>query len=116
LHTVSRQRIEAKQRERSTGSTVETTLAMLREGRSVAQTAAERQLSIDTIYAHCSELIVAGRLDVTDVVAEARITRVLKAIETLGNVDRLAPVKTLLPADYGFGEIRCVAAFWRASR
>ncbi len=112
LHTASRGAIERKQRERSMGNTVHVTLNMLSDGRSVQQVAAERQLTVGTIYSHCAELITERLLDINAVVPADRRDRIVRAIESIGSDDRLAPIKTVLPPDYDFGEIRCVAN-WR---
>ncbi len=114
----TRAKIDARQREsgakaRATGGTVETTLVMLREGRSVEQVAAERALTIGTIYSHCSELILAGRLTAPEIMPPERVAAIVAAIKSVGSAAALTPLKNSLPQDYDFAEIRCVASQWR---
>jgi ATP-dependent DNA helicase RecQ len=114
----SRARMEIKQRERAStartaGGTIQTTLAMLREGRSVEQIAAERALTIGTIFSHCSDLILNGQLNAAEVMPHARIERIMLAIAEIGTANALTPIKNKLPPDYDFSEIRCVANEWK---
>jgi ATP-dependent DNA helicase RecQ len=110
LAAVAPQRLEQRQRERALGSTIEATLAMLRDGRSVEQVAAERALTVSTIFSHCAQLIEKRLLSLDDVVRPERAGRIRAAIAQIGSGKLLAPIKTILPADYDYGEIRCVAA------
>ena len=105
---VERQRVSA-----SIGGTVAATLALIHDGRTVAQAAAERALTLGTIYTHCAQLIAEGQLDIDRVVPRERQAHIRAAADTLGPIQALAPLKSLLPADYDYGEIRCVVSSWR---
>ena len=92
------------------GSTVETTLAMFQSGLSPEQIAQERQLTVSTIYVHFAQLISNAKLRVEDVVRGDVRQQIEAAIQQVGSVQHLTPIKMLLPASIDFGTIRCVVA------
>lgn len=87
------------------------TLQASRDGRTLADVAKERGLTVSTIVKHLEELAEAGSLARKDVAhllpapsALAEIQEVLDGADT----DRLAPVFTALGGRYSFEEIRLV--------
>jgi len=105
----------AVQRPRSEGNTIEVTRRMLDEGKSVEQIAAERQLTMGTVYSHCASLIAEGKLDIDKVIDTARQIVIRAAIKTVGHANALSPIKAILPDYVSYNEIRCVAEAWKRS-
>ncbi len=91
-------------------STVEITEMLFGEGLTAKEIAVKRGIVINTVYVHAADLIGNGRLDLRRVVNEDIEQEIRRAIETVGSMDKLAPVKTKLPDRIDFGEIRCVIA------
>ncbi len=98
--------------EREAGGTVVLTGHLLGQGRSPEQIAAERGLAVGTIYSHLAQLIVEGKVSVADVVPADAQRQIRAAIETVGSVEYLAPIKARLPEEIDYGVIRCVANAW----
>lgn len=106
----SKQQRAEKRKSRPIGETVEITTRMFQEGIPPERIASERGLSTATIYTHLSRLIADGRATLDEVVSADAVSRIRKAIETVGDTSRLAPIKVLLPDSISYGEIECVLA------
>ena len=91
-------------------STLEATGALLARGMSAREVAARRGLSITTIYHHAAQLIARNQVSLRQLVSEQVEIEVRRAVEQVGAVDKLAPIKYLLPDSIDYGEIRCVIA------
>jgi ATP-dependent DNA helicase RecQ len=104
---------ERLQAQRAAGGTVYLTGDLLQRGLTPEQIAAERALSLSTIYSHLAQLITQGKVDVNAVAPLAIQTQIRAAIEAEGSVQYLAPLKRRLPETIGYDVIRCVAEAWR---
>ncbi len=102
-----------KPRQRGPESTVETTRLLLARGLTPERVAAERALAISTIYSHCAELIAEGSLAIERVVPIEQTQVIMAAIEHVGSAALLTPIKQILPEEYSFHIIRCVAEDWK---
>jgi ATP-dependent DNA helicase RecQ len=91
-------------------STVEITELMFAEGLTAKEVAVKRGIVINTVYVHAADLIANGRLDLRRVVSEEIEREIAQAIDVVGSMDKLAPIKQKLPDRVDFGEIRCVIA------
>jgi ATP-dependent DNA helicase RecQ len=89
--------------------TVAETLALYRQGLAPAQIAQARGLSVRTVYEHVARLIAGGEIELERVVAAEVIAQVRAVAQEIG-VERLAPIKELLPDTISYEEIRCVVA------
>jgi len=98
--------------EREAGGTVALTGQMLARGLSPEQIAAERGLTVSTIYSHLARLIAEGRVSIDAVVPSNLQTQIRAAIEKAGSAGYLAPIKALLPEEIDYSVIRCVANAW----
>ncbi len=114
--TVDPQAVARKQAEREAGGTVGFTRRLTAQGLAPAEIAAERGLSLETIYNHLAQLIGEGALSLSVAVPEAVVAQVRAAIERVGDTAYLAPVKACLPPDISYGQIRCVVSAWRRER
>ncbi|MGH7908367.1 MAG: RecQ family ATP-dependent DNA helicase, partial [Thermodesulfobacteriota bacterium] len=78
--------------EREAGGTVALTGQMLARGLSPEQIAAERGLTVSTIYSHLAQLIAEDRVSIDAVVSADLQKQIRAAIEAVGSVDYLAPI------------------------
>jgi len=85
-------------------------LNLYRQGKSIADIATERGLSVWTIESHLSYFVQSGEMDVQAMVAEEKIPAIKDAVESYG-ADRLAPLKEILGADFSYGEIKAVVGW-----
>jgi len=96
-----------------TVDTVTLTAQMFDDGLTPAQIAARRGLSVSTIYTHLSRRIAAGELPLSAVIPDEVAAQIRAAIEQVGDVSHLAPLKALLPDTISYGEINCVVEAWK---
>jgi ATP-dependent DNA helicase RecQ len=113
VHTREREREKAQ---REAGGTVALSGQLLARGLSPEQIAAERGLTVSTIYSHLAQLIAVGRVEVNRVVPAAVQKQILAVIERVGAVGQLAPIKAQLPEAIDYNQIRCVAEAWKLKR
>ncbi len=102
-------------------STFDETFALLEEGKSLADIAKERKLTLGTIADHATKLVSSGRI--TTELVEARIPARLKgalpsiyhAFEENGT-EKLTPVHAFLKAKYSFDELKLARILYTAER
>jgi ATP-dependent DNA helicase RecQ len=103
------QRVKAQ---KAAGGTIALTGQLLAQGKTPDQIAAERGLAASTIYSHLAQLIAQGQVHVDAVVPKVVQHQIRAAIEQVGSVQYLAPIKANLPDDIDYNLIRCVANAW----
>ena len=103
------QRVKAQ---KAAGGTIALTGQLLAQGKTPDQIAAERGLVAGTIYSHLAQLIAQGQVHVDAVVPQVVQRQIRAAIEEVGSVQYLAPLKARLPEDIDYSVIRCVANAW----
>ncbi len=90
------------------GSTVEITWMLWEKGGTLKEIAQKRGLTPSTISEHLVQLIGEGRsIDLNRILSKERIALIKEAIVRAGS-ERLAPIRTLLPQDVTYDEIRLV--------
>ena len=96
------------------GSTYAATKQLFEQGRSLAEVAEERGLSLRTVVGHVEKLVADGEdVDLRPLLPAAdRLEAIRHAIDRSGAI-ALAPVKAMLGEDYTYEEIRLVRAFMR---
>ena len=85
-------------------------LEMYLAGRTVADIARERGVTVTTIENHLLRFIPTGQVPLSDFVAAERVAVIREAIFKCAETDALAPVKEILGDDYSYTEIRAVLA------
>ncbi len=85
-------------------------LELYRQDKSVANIAAERQLSITTIENHLSHYINNGELDINEFVNADKQDRIAETYVRLGG-SSLKALKDQLPEGISYGEIKWMVAF-----
>lgn len=102
--------------EREAGGTVALSGQLLSQGLTPEQIAAQRGLTLGTIYSHLAQLIALGQVDVNRVVPQELQKQIRAAIEQVGSAGYLAPIKARLSEEIDYGVIRCVANAWLRER
>ncbi len=94
--------------------TVNETLMLYQQGKTIDQIIKQRELTSTTVYTHLSEAIEMGLLDVKEVLEldEKKYDEIVFAIESFGDNEerRLKPVFEALDGAYDYGLLRCVQA------
>lgn len=94
--------------------TVNETLMLYQQGKSIEQIIKQRELTSTTVYTHLSAAIEMGLLDVKEVLEldEKIYEEIVFAIESFGDNEerRLKPVFEALDGAYDYGLLRCVQA------
>lgn len=87
----------------------EITFNFYQQGLKPEQIAERRQLAVSTVYTHLAQAVQDGHIAVTDLVSEKLVRHIRSAIARVG-VDRLTPIKEILPASVTYEQIRLVVA------
>ncbi|WP_345950426.1 DNA helicase RecQ [Mucilaginibacter sp. PAMB04274] len=83
---------------------------LYRSGKTIAEIAAQRSLSVNTIESHLCSFIQTGEMDVTEIVPQQKMQAIQKVIENYG-ADRLAPLKEVLGDGYSYAEIKAMVSW-----
>lgn len=102
-----------RQAEISAGGTIALSGQLLARGLTPEQIAAERGLTLGTVYSHFARLIAEGRVNVEAVIPANTYKQIRAAIEAAGSAQFLAPIKARLPDEISYDVIRCVANAWQ---
>lgn len=86
------------------------TADLWRSGKSVAEIASERGLSVTTVEGHLAQNIREGEIGIEGLVPEEKIRQIEECFRRKGNY-QLKPVKDELGDRVSWGELRMVAAF-----
>lgn len=87
------------------------TLALFQQGLSVEEIAKQRSLTTTTIESHLSSYVASGEVDINRFVSQSHQKMIAGVIRSFHKAYTLSEVKSLLPDDYTFGEIRMVQAW-----
>ena len=89
------------------GASLRETLAMLKAGVKPSEISRQRGLALSTIEGHMAQLIKTGDIDVSDFVAEQKVSIIIDTIREM-QADSIQPVKQKLGEEVTYGEIRAV--------
>ena len=89
------------------GDSYRITLELYREGRSIADIVARRDLARTTIEGHLASFILTGEIGVQELVPEIKIKPILAALQEDREAS-LSAIRYKLGEDYSFSEIRSV--------
>lgn len=112
LQPVGPRAIEQKRMRMAAGSPVALTHQRIRESLTPDEIAAERGLTVGTIYTHLAQLIGDGLVDVERVVPEGERLRIEAAIERAGSIQYLSAIRAHTDPLADYSVIRCVVAAW----
>jgi ATP-dependent DNA helicase RecQ len=85
------------------------TLALYKEGKSVAEISAQRNLATQTIEGHLAHYVQNGQLRVEELVSREKIILIEPVVKEFTS-ESLTTLKEKLGTDISFGEIRLVLA------
>ncbi|MBM3925785.1 MAG: DNA helicase RecQ, partial [SAR202 cluster bacterium] len=95
------------------GDSIRQTVDSFKKGMSPSEIAEERGLALSTILGHLAQAVEKGEaLDVGRLVTDERRRAIETALEEMGTLS-LSALRECLGEDYGYHEIRIVAAAWR---
>lgn len=86
------------------------TYKMFREGLSMEEIAAQRSLAVGTIGGHLAHFVETGDLKVGEVVSTQHQKMIRGIVKSFDKAYALSDVKSLLPNDYTYAEIKLVIA------
>lgn len=89
------------------GASLLTTLELFKEGKSIAEIATVRNLAVSTVEGHLAQFVKEGKLEITQLVAEDKVSSILKVIDVVGS-ESLGAIKHRLGEEYSYNEIRAV--------
>ena len=93
------------------GSSQTETLALFKDGKTIPQIAALRQLAETTVTGHLSTFVKTGELDALQLLSAEKIEAILPVIKEMGG-DSLSPIKEILGDAFSFADIRIVLNHW----
>ena len=111
-HLLSRQDELPVKKAKIKGSSQAESLALFKEGNTVAAIASMRQLAENTVLGHLSGFISSGEIDIHTLVPEERLTIILNAIKDTG-AEKASPIKDVLDDSFSYGEIRMALSHWQ---
>jgi ATP-dependent DNA helicase RecQ len=85
---------------------------LFRSGKTIAEIAAERNLTTSTIEGHLSYYIFTGAIDILEMVNEKKKLLIQETVESYGT-EKLRPLKEVLGEQHSYGEIKAVIAWMR---
>jgi ATP-dependent DNA helicase RecQ len=91
--------------------TVGETLKLIRSGKSIAETATERNFAESTIEAHLAKAIGNGQINISEVMPMSEVDEIAKYYIPNGGNIQLAGIKERVPADVSWGKLRMVLAW-----
>ncbi len=101
-----------KQAANDAGGSVEYTRRLFAGGKTAEEIAAERDLSINTIYSHLTQLIVSGEIDGQNAVSPEFYQKVARAIESTG-LQAAGPLTLYFHEPLDYAQVRCVLEDWK---
>ncbi|MBP6859784.1 MAG: DNA helicase RecQ [Candidatus Magasanikbacteria bacterium] len=107
LEKIPKRESRSKTDQKTENNTRAVSLDLFKKGNTVAEIASIRQLSPSTIEAHLIFYVEDGRLKITDLVSDEKISRISGAVEKYGHFP-IFPLKESLGEDVSYGEIRAV--------
>lgn len=90
--------------------TAEITFELFQNGKTVQEVAAERNLTVGTIVNHLVPYLKEGKIAISDLVPSEKQKRIEEALESLEGATGLNAIKSRLPDDISYNEIRLVLA------
>ncbi len=92
-------------------NTKEVSLKLYQEGKTLAEIATERSLSLTTIEGHIAHYISIGEIDIHHFIPSGKLDVMIEAINQVEKPVRLTPLKEQLGADYSYGDLKMAMAY-----
>lgn len=110
LEKIPKRESRSRAEQKTGNNTRAVSLDLFKKGNTVTEIASIRQLSPSTIEAHLIFYVEDGRLKITDLVSDEKISRISGAVEKYGHFP-IFPLKESLGDDVSYGEIRAVISY-----
>jgi hypothetical protein len=94
------------------GNSQAESLAMFKEGKTIAEIAVMRQLTESTIAGHLSVFVKTGELNVLELLTEEKVNIILPVVKEIGG-NAVTPIKEILGDDCSYADIRIVLNHWQ---
>ena len=94
--------------------TTEITYSLYKEGKGIQEIAEERGLVPGTIEGHLAQYVENGAIPITDLVEAHKVKQILELLKA--EPEGLNEVKSQLPDDYSYGEIKLVIAHQKCNQ
>lgn len=91
-------------------TTYETTLDMIKDGFTLHDIARERQLSLGTIYAHCTRLVKGEKIDLHEVMEQEKINSLYVLFDEHYEGGSLTPLKEVVGESFSWDELKLYQA------
>ena len=95
--------------------TKQITYTLYKQGKTIAEIAVERTLAVSTIESHLASYIATGKLKALDFLSVEKLDTILAVIDEDNHHSRTL-IKSLLSADYSFGDIAFAQAHYNLSK
>lgn len=96
-------------------NTKDVSLKLYQAGKTIAEIAAERSLSITTIEGHIAYYVSTGELDIHAFMSPGKLDIIIDTLHK-SDLSLLAPIKEALGEDYSYGEIKLAMAYLEKSK
>lgn len=107
--------VETTKSVQSKPNTKEISLELFKDGKTVREIAAFRDLTVTTIDKHLAHYVGLGMLPLEKFVEKKKIKKIKKQLEKVG-IENLNECKQVLGNDYSYSEIRFVQAYLRNAK
>ena len=97
------------------GETARVSLQLYKDGKTISQIAAERNLTYNTIEGHLSEFITTGEVEVHELISPSKLETVLEILKTEKVLPNSGILKSKLPNDFSYGEIKAAMKYWEVT-
>jgi DNA-binding NarL/FixJ family response regulator/nucleoside-triphosphatase THEP1 len=85
--------------------TKEVSLVLFKEGKNIAEIAAERKMVVGTIEGHLAHFVAKQEISAKDILGSKKLNKILEAIQKLKTLN-MTPIRDHLGKSYTFGEIK----------
>lgn len=106
--------LEYKKKPKHKGATVDETYELKKQGLTIKEIAAKRNLAVSTIYTHMGDLLQRKLISIDEIVAPERIECIREAMKTFTESYSLTELKEKLPEDYEFPEVRLTLFYFNS--
>lgn len=105
---VSNRLLETKKEKPDKTPTAKITYELYRQGKSIKEIATERGLAESTIESHLAHYVEKGEIKIDELVETKKVVKILKVLSS--DAIGLGEIKSKLPKNYSYGEIKLVMA------
>ncbi len=102
--------IAARKPKKEKGQTQRLSFEMFKQGKTIAEIATERSLSVTTIESHLARYVAAGHLQIEQFVTDEKL-RIISAFFLETGSKSLTEAREVLGEEYSYGELRMVLSY-----